>query len=349
LAVVPLAAQVFVPARSATADAGGGTSFPGFGTDSREQVLIAPGLLGGLAGKQIVGLTVRRDTAWTKAMAGGAVDLEIEVSTSRADPANPSPIFARNAGATVRVFQGRVNVPNSPAVGTPHDPWAAANTVQIVFSTPFPYASDTLCIDIVGRVVAGQTVKFWRVDADFVAATGGALPLGPSCVRTTNPAVVTALTADEELRLGGSAKLIAFGQPQTPAILMVGTRISPTGIDLGPLGAPGCWLHVQAMFSSWMTYSAPPVPGVNGHARSTFVIPGVPALAGGKLYVQWANLDAGANAAGITFSNGLELTASAMPSPLGLATVRAQLPAQGLPASGVVDVHLAPVLRFQVQ
>ena len=68
--------------------------------------------------------------------------------------------------------------------------------------------------------------------------------------------------------------------------------------NLGPMGAPGCSLLVEPR----MLLSS--VTDLRGQARIPMPIPAVPALLGQALFGQWAILDPGANALGLTVSDG---------------------------------------------
>jgi hypothetical protein len=73
----------------------------------------------------------------------------------------------------------------------------------------------------------------------------------------------------------------------------------PLPIDLGPLGMPGCALHVAPDITI-------PVFNVNGSADVTINLPNEPRMIGMRFYDQALTLDPTANALGAVLSNACE-------------------------------------------
>jgi hypothetical protein len=93
------------------------------------------------------------------------------------------------------------------------------------------------------------------------------------------------------------------GAPSSAAFLLTGfsrTAMGPIPLpfDLGVLGAPGCrWLGSAEIVQGTAVDPA-------GRATIEFVVPGDPLLLGLEFFQQWAVIDPGANALGLSFSQG---------------------------------------------
>jgi CubicO group peptidase (beta-lactamase class C family) len=92
--------------------------------------------------------------------------------------------------------------------------------------------------------------------------------------------------------LSGAARL-------TPVILLVG--FNSTSLDLGGSGAPGCRLYAAP------TLMLPGFASLLGNASIPLSLPNDRNLVGGHLYTQYLCVDPRANAAGASFSNGLDV------------------------------------------
>ena len=91
----------------------------------------------------------------------------------------------------------------------------------------------------------------------------------------------------------------------SPCLLYLGlSRVLWRGlllpIDLGPAGAPGCFLRTQPLFGVGLAAAA-------GEASLQLSVPSDPALVGSALYLQAISLDPIANGLGLTSSNGFQL------------------------------------------
>ena len=76
----------------------------------------------------------------------------------------------------------------------------------------------------------------------------------------------------------------------------------PQNIPMDINGMPGCTLLAIPLIS------LPAVSDANGKANVPLLIPPIPALVGGTLFVQWAIPDPGANQLGLVLSNGGRFT-----------------------------------------
>ncbi|MCB9872267.1 MAG: hypothetical protein H6837_20600 [Planctomycetes bacterium] len=328
-------------------------SFPGLHGAFRQQILVGAPRLAGLTGKTVTGLAVHRDVDWSSALTGGSVDFEVRLSTSSIPPENAVEAFDRNASTTgqVLVFRGQTAIPNSPSVGPNHDPWAAQNTVTISFSTGFAYTGGTLCIDVIGRPVAGKEPKLWYIDHEFEGPGGTATRFGITCsVFGTDRGNLVGL--ERGLYLGSTMRIVLLGRPGSSPLLMFGANGLPAGIDLGAAGAAGCRQYVQSLAAVGLLYhDSRTMP--NAFANFSVQIPASRSLLGAKVFAQSVDLEAQlprsqwTNSAGFTTSNGLEIQVAKTAPSLGMATVRSHVVDSGpMPTSGEVDVARAPVLRL---
>ncbi|MCR9245587.1 MAG: hypothetical protein NXI31_11185 [bacterium] len=155
-----------------------------------------------------------------------------------------------------------------------------------------------------------------------VVVVGGRLPTGGDVGDTWSFEVVTPATATAyQSGCAGAAGVPELGPAQfrrpwlgdlhtnevrnlapTSGGVFFVTGFDPTApISLAKAGMPGCEQHVNPLVTEF-------VPATNGMASWSLTIPNAPALANVRLVQQVVALDAGANAAGLTVSNGLEMT-----------------------------------------
>jgi hypothetical protein len=102
--------------------------------------------------------------------------------------------------------------------------------------------------------------------------------------------------------LGTNMSLTTSNVPLTSqlGLSLLGIAQFDPGLDLGPVGMPGCNLHVG------LDFNVVHVPA-NGLMNLALAIPNVPALSGGRVQVQSMVLAGGFNALGAISSNGIEL------------------------------------------
>jgi hypothetical protein len=350
--VAGLPAQHVIPADRAVVDGTAAGDIAGFGAPQRSQILIAASHLDALRGRTLHELWLRRDRDVPLALSGGTTRLRITLSTTTREPSAPASTFAANHGAnTTTVFDAIATVPNSPqptAVG--YDAWAAENSIRVPFTSPFPYAGGTLCVDLVGTPIEGA--RYWPVDQEAAVQDGTATALGAACGRDLRPQTATAFPSS--LRTGGTASLMAFGRAGTSAVLMFGAPLPGAGIDLGVIGLVGCTLHVQPSVSLPQAFEPPAFPSGPAHLRTHLPIPASASLAGASFVFQvcaseWTLAPhEWSNGLGLTLSNGVVATLAATPPTLGIARISA--PATNVatpPTSGFVEVDRGPVLRFE--
>lgn len=348
-----LAAQgVVVPALPGV-DAPARAEFAGVTHAQRQQVLVAGRHLLGLRGTPLRALVVRRDPGAAGSLRGGAVELEVALSTSPADPDAPAEAFAANQGPDRRVvFQGVVNVPDAPAPGASVDPWGAASTVRVDFATPFPYAGGTLCLDLSGRPLAGSASPYWPVDAWFTPGDGRVEPIGAGCARLQHDGGDAGGWAST-LRPGASAVFEAFAQPGASGFLLLGAQALPGGLDLGAVGMAGCRLWVDPVLVLGATFAPLPQPFAVAQASVAVLVPKDPILLGAVLHAQWLEVELAlpprqwSTPAGFALSGAVRATLASQATTAGMAMVVADWqPPAPPPALGLVQPALAPVLWF---
>lgn len=340
--------HVFVPSRSATVDGVTGGRLPGLRGTFRMQVIVGASHLAGLASPGTA-LAFRRDGQYLDALEGGRSSFSIRISDQGAAPALARDLFAANhAVPPVEVFRGELDYPASPAITAPDQSgWRTGHVVEFPFASPFRYRGGSLCIEVEGTsVIAGEGP--WRADffADF-GARGSVHPFGAGCGQYAGVGLRGASGQPATLTLGSTTRVYTWGQPSTPALLMLG--LQPLGAPLDPLGAPGCVLHVLPAFTltSWMT--SPARADLPGHVPFALQIPSVASLLSGALLAQAGNLELRApftNAAHVTTSQGLRLVIGPRASTLDAAVVESAH-VWPFPDRGAVDMTRAPVLRLE--
>jgi len=307
---------VVVPQQFDNSEAGGVAFWALSPFVARRQLVLGQSHLGALVGKTIDSITVRRNMGDNEPLDGGLLHLQVWLSHSRRGALAMSTYFAGNRGPDqIPVFDNTISVPPAPAAPTTPAPWTSPYAVKITFAKRFTYQGGPLCIEILTRPVQGQTPPWFTIDAIVEPGGGTVVQYGDSCVpgMGTMPA-----GADGHSVVVGSTGLFYLrGLRNTgQAFCMFGTSRSQYGtvalpVELSPLGAPGCHLHTNPLAFNNPAGIESPVGGSPGLARWGLLIPPLPALAGAKIYTQWAVVDPGLNPLNLTFSNGVELTIGA--------------------------------------
>ncbi|MCA8966119.1 MAG: hypothetical protein KDC48_14630 [Planctomycetes bacterium] len=332
-----------VPAAYAATDANSLLWVAGTGTDVRQQTLIGASHLTNLLGRELLALEIRR-TASADAFAGATADWTVQLSHTNRDPLGADRIMDNNVGANAAtVFQGLVTAPNSPATTGSAVPWSTANTIRVVFQTPFVYAGGTLCVDIVGHALPGQTSDWWVGDAVFEDISGTTTTIGNGCGMFGGSNHDWAYVCERTLLPGAFAQFRAHGTTGTFAVAMHGLpAAAPVPLSAFGVPAPGCSVALDPtqLLSSQVAMFAgtndPFWPASHGTANVFVALPADPWIFGLTLATQWFDLGQPAT------SNAVQWTvANQMPS-LDLAYI------DGVPDDpiGLVTVHHAPVYRF---
>jgi len=122
------------------------------------------------------------------------------------------------------------------------------------------------------------------------AMGGGGQPMLLARSGSTRPALGTTFVLELSL----------FPSSSTLGIMAFGFAQFPGGIDLTPLGMPGCKQHVSLDATAFFLLTSSP-------AQLPFPIPSDPGLIGVTINTQALTLSPGANALGALTSNGLEM------------------------------------------
>jgi hypothetical protein len=341
--------EVYVPPVYQMLDAPGLGRCAGFTQRLRQQILISSAYLNSARGQTLTSLTLRRDGSFRGALAAGAVDLVLSLSETTVAPDAAQPGLAGNRTALpTTVVQGRVNLPASPAIGSANEPtWVAPYAVTIPFAEGFTYRNGHLCMDIDGVPVAGNAAPWWPIDYALDGSTGSVVNIGSGCGRFNR-----ASASRSQLVLGGSLRLLASGEPGSVAVPVIGFDAA-LNLDMSFLGATGCTLRVNPVLSFVDTYRTAADPRKPGIAELDLQLPHSPTLLGSRFAVQWLDFQRmlppprWSNAAGITFSNALELTLSARSQTILGTTIEVGVyPTGALPDTGHVTPCRMPVMRW---
>jgi hypothetical protein len=350
----PAQATLVVPASAAATEANSAGILPGLAGRFRQQILISDAPLLAARGKAITGLRFRRDDLFGKQFDQSSAQLRVVMSRARRPVAQPSPAFADNAGLSpVVVFDGVVTLPANWAAPVPA-PWTAPFTVEVPFSTAFPYSSGDICLDIEGTPINPPPSFFWWVDYEHEADVGSVTHLGTACGAAVQEHVTTAAASARALVPGNTMSVLTVGRPSSVGILMVGVRLTQP-VSLAFLGAPGCSLYVQPLVHLPILYPATTIS--HGTFAATLLdihIPAQSSLLGGRFAAQGLNLEpphAQSNSAGLTTTNGLEIRLAGLPPAGTLSIVRSEAVAasEPFPTTGRVSVSRGPVMQLDYQ
>ncbi len=136
---------------------------------------------------------------------------------------------------------------------------------------------------------------------------GNVVILGKGCKSSAGTELKASVPPNTWPSLGKPFTLNLVGAaPSTVAFLLLGrsdVKWGPLNLpfDLGPLGAPGCFLWTEAL------NFLPRTVGSQGTASMVLGVPNAPVLAGARLSAGWLNLDAKANALGAATSSYAKL------------------------------------------
>lgn len=331
-------------------------SMPGLSGRFRQQILIGPSRLQGLTGKSLHGLWFRRTLTDNSALVGGTISLTIGLAHTATAPERASMAFEANAPATsqTEVFRGSVLVPHAPALGPTPAPWSRDNAFQVAFPTGFTYRGGTLVVDIAGGPASPGGPIAWYMDHELRPHDGTATTFGTSCSNYKLQGGLNLLAEDSGLQIGGTARIMAMGRPNTRPLLLLGITPIPTGVDLAPMGAPGCQQYLSIFSSLGLSYQ-PPIPGFDPvFTHLLLPVPFDTSLISAQITMQTADIETSlptsswSNVAGLTTSNGLTLRIASTQPTLDMSVVQSAAvdPGQAIPASGRVDVERAPVFRI---
>jgi hypothetical protein len=333
-----------VPAAYATLDAVSYLWIAGASSDERQQTLVGSSHLTAMLGRSLTAIEYRR-TAANEVYQGGTANMTVTLSTSPSRPLHASQFFAANVGVdATAVFAGLVTLPTSPIELGPTVPWTTANTVRIVFQTPFVYHGGTLCIDVLGLAVPGQHADWWMADAVFEDLSGTSVEVGNGCGTYGGPSHRWSLTHDRNLVPGNLAYFEARGPHWSFGVAAFGLR-APMPVPLTALGlpSPGCDLHLATidalMPALFVPHVHPLLQAGPAVAWIEFWIPDDAAVFGTTMTTQWFECSQSAT------SNAIEWTIAGTIPSLDITSI------EGRPifSEGNVAVCHAHVLRFEYQ
>ncbi len=311
--------------------------------DVRQQTLVGASHLTAMVGRQLTAIELRR-TAANETYFGGVAQLVVTLSANAAQPLRCSKTFAANVGASpLQVFAGQVVLPSSPAEPGPRVGWTPSNTVRIAFQTPFVYTGGTLCIDVVGLAIPGQTANWWMADAMFEDLSGAATPRGNGCGPYGGPTGHWAHTSTGDLVPGAHANFFAYGPPNSLGVAAFGpASAAPIPLTLFGFPSPGCDLHlgaVDAMLPALFVPESDPGMYPSGRADVHLWIPDSAAVFGMTMTTQWFEWSH------LVTSNAIEWTVAAALPTLDMAVIEGH-PSEAI---GNVSVHQGHILRFEHQ
>lgn len=341
--VVPIRAQtVTIPASATVQDGTGILPGPGFDRAGRHQYLLGASHLAAAQDTDLVALRFRREGALPDLKRGSVTMAVIVSASSLLDPRVPSPVFAANhRGSPTTVFQGTVSLPDAPRLVSRHTAtWSLPDAVTVPFATPWHYGGGTLCVQVDGAPVVGNTTAWWPIDAER-AAGGTVVTRGQACgalgAQVRQPAAVD----PRLLAPGTTVAFTTLAAPASASVLMLSaTQIGP--IDLAFLGAPGCQLHVLPETSIPAAAGAALLPGRPGAAAVGLHVPYEGRLVSASFFAQWAVFDGVA----LATTNALDITLAPGLSALDASVVLGEARGSVFPDEGRIDASLMPVLQI---
>lgn len=271
--------------------------------------------------------------------ASKTIDCELRLSTLPVALLAFASDFASNRGANEVIVLPRqlVTLP-AGASGTTPGPFLP----PLPLAVPFAYdpAAGMLVLEI---VVYGQPPGSYPLDLTYVCDSPD-VPLGPpACLGASGqPLVVESATSQVMWGRPWVAR-VRQAQPGAIAVLVLGTIeqgawggfVLPQ--ELGPVGAPGCWLSID-LAGSWFS-----IAGGDGSTTFPFAIPNSPGLVGEWIRFQAAAFDVAANPLGLVTSQAQKVAVC------GWEPV-ARLWSNGIASgSGTREIGLAAVVQFVVQ
>jgi hypothetical protein len=336
-----------IPAAYTNPDANSYLWVAGASQDVRQQTLIGASHLQPLLGKQLTGLELRR-TAANEVYAGGVANLTVSLSISPLTPLQCSDTYAQNVGTAAQVFSGAVTFPTSPANTGPNVAWAPDTTIRIPFAAPFLYTGGTLCIDVLGQKITGQTANWWMADAVFEDIQGTATRIGDGCGYYGGPNHRWSWVETRSLLPGARAHFSAQGTPLGLGAVLFGNAAAvPAPVAAFGVPAPAnCFSRLDPAsilvggFLVFVPENDPRLAARGGFADHRFWIPDAPWTFGMTLSTQWVDFTQQ-----FATSDAWTWTVASVLPTLDMAFVDGS----PLSASGLATVHIAPVWRFEYQ
>lgn len=322
-----------VPASAASAEGDSFTSFPfGRSTAIRAQLAYGGDVFAARS-MSIRRIAFRADGG--RALARKGCDVEIQVSAI-ARSASLQALFASNRGRDHATLFARRRV-DLPAIARANGPRSFAISFVLDRAYGFDPRNAGLLVEF---VVHGQQSGRYELDLDASCTSARADFGAPGCAGSQR-LVPVADCPTAALELGRAFTLrVSRLRPNDLAVGFLGTR--ETGMwqglrlpaSLAPFGAPGCTLNTD------VTVAVGGVVDVRGELRLPGFVPAVASLTGAWLRFQGIGLDRGANALGLSLSQGSKVQVCRAPA------VSRCIATTLSASSGSVDSGRALVTRF---
>jgi hypothetical protein len=278
------------------------------------------------------------------AFSSGTGNLSVRVSTAAVTLEATNPIFSLNHGPDLSsCYAGPFLAPASPPPPGPAVAWTTANTVQLTFTNPFPYAGGNLCLELDG-VIGANSPALWLADGANNSAAGTVTHYGTACGAYVDVDGRTASAEATTLIPGGTAMFTLMCTPLAPAWMVLAGSQSPFGMELSVYGLPGCYNHMSGLLATLLSFSPPAQTGMAfSMATAQVRIPTAPWVLGAQYQSQW--IDWGQPAT----SNALSWMVSNNPTTLDVAVVRGFYENGQQPSAGEVIRDHALIVRLEFQ
>lgn len=244
--------------------------------------------------------------------------LAVKLGYTARSHTNLSPLFASNvSGSMSTVFSGSIVLPQ----------WNGGNysptrcTVSIKFSSPWfwtPASGRNLLVEMVNTSasssshfmdsVSSSSATTSRLVGTTATAGGGTVYANSGlvmCLRSASLRAIPILANGSvpELNRSFSVNLARARSGSAAALILGGSKTLwgsvPLPLPLAGAGAPGCYL-----LASYDLLLAARVTSTSGTAVIPIDVPSDASLVGKDFHNQWFIFDSGANALGLSFSNG---------------------------------------------
>ena len=241
------------------------------------------------------GIAMRLDGGATSR--GKKAEVELRACTMPVAITSMQARFEANLGSDLTVVLDR-QIIDLPAHTQPSSP--NPFTARLPFTRPFAFdpTRGSLLLEV---LVHGQPPGPYTLDTTYLCESPRESYGPDGC--GSNGKVLRAESATTQVLWGKRMVLRVFdAQPSAPTMLFLGTLESGAWgnlrlpVDLGPVGAPGCWLSIDMLVQRSVRADA------TGVALYPINVPSLPHLQGQWIRFQGASMDAQANPLGVTTS-----------------------------------------------
>jgi len=278
----------YVPPTHANVEGSSTNTYPFGRATAGLQVLVdAPWVTQGVGFVNAVSFRANGLAAGSAAVQGYSGGYRVTCWNTTVNSASLTTNPTTNAGsATPTVeFNGTLTLPTvTPSVIMP-EPFS----VKVAFTTPFPFSGSAGNFLMQVETSSVPVATGWGIDAIVLnksTITGWGVKVATGCSYLSNKLNVT-LGSSELLGAvpGGSvgyklATTSAGSWPTVLAILGSSNALAGYPIDLSALGMPACALNIDPLVTQTVLESS------GAYANVTWLVPNLPALTGGTVYVQ---------------------------------------------------------------